>query len=105
MTSGGGGDVARVIVVAATNRPDVFDTALMRPGRIDRKIYVSPPDKASRKQILTLQLQKMPVERSMGEDGISELVEMSEGYSGAEVVAMATEAAMLAKARKQYHSL
>lgn len=95
-TNGGGGDVARVIVVAATNRPDVLDTALMRPGRIDRKIYVSPPDQASRRQILTLQLQKMPVERSMGEDGILELVEMSEGYSGAEVVAMATEAAMLA---------
>eukprot|EP00596_Hydrurales_sp_CCMP1899_P010717 CAMPEP_0119054748 /NCGR_PEP_ID=MMETSP1177-20130426/75282_1 /TAXON_ID=2985 /ORGANISM="Ochromonas sp, Strain CCMP1899" /LENGTH=143 /DNA_ID=CAMNT_0007035099 /DNA_START=425 /DNA_END=852 /DNA_ORIENTATION=+ len=50
----------RVVVVAATNRPDMLDSALIRPGRIDRKIYVPPPDDESRAQILSIQLSKMP---------------------------------------------
>jgi AAA family ATPase len=92
-----GGGAGRVIVVAATNRPDVLDAALMRPGRIDKKIYVPPPDEASREQILRLQLGKMPVEPGvLSDDGISQLVGLSDGYSGAEVVALASEAAMLA---------
>jgi AAA family ATPase len=90
--------VSRVILVAATNRPDMLDAALMRPGRIDRKIYVPPPDEASREQILRLQLGKIPCEEGILTDGASmeRLVQLTDGYSGAEVVALATEGAMLA---------
>jgi AAA family ATPase len=85
----------RVVVIAATNRPDMLDSALMRPGRIDRKVYVPPPDKESREQILNLELRKMPLDSTV-EGVISDVVDKSEGFSGAEVVAISQEAAMLA---------
>ena len=86
-----------MIVVAATNRPDVLDAALMRPGRIDRKIYVSPPDEASREKILMLQLQRMPLEKSvLSAESIKKRSECVRGLFGAKVVAMVTEAVMLA---------
>ncbi|KAJ1406879.1 P-loop containing nucleoside triphosphate hydrolase protein [Ochromonadaceae sp. CCMP2298] len=56
------GGAGHVVVVAATNRPDMLDPALVRPGRIDRKIYVPPPDAQSRAQILRMELRKMPLE-------------------------------------------
>ncbi len=91
---------SRVIVVAATNRPDMLDPALMRPGRVDRKVYVPPPDEGSRKQILELELSKMPISESGDGDGrvvdISYLVKGTLGFSGAEVVAVCQEAAMVA---------
>ena len=83
----------RVILVAATNRPDMLDLALLRPGRIDRKVYVPPPDSDSRSQILSLELKKMPCDASVD---IKELTGLSAGFSGAEVVAVTAEAAMLA---------
>ena len=89
----GAATASQVILVAATNRPDVLDKALMRPGRIDRKVYVPPPDAASREAILRLEMKKMPVCDTVD---MSELVEVTEGFSGAEVVAVTTEAAMLA---------
>ena len=52
----------RVVIVAATNRPDLLDPALMRPGRIDRKVYVPPPDLASRREILAIALRGVPTE-------------------------------------------
>lgn len=52
----------RVVVVAATNRPDLLDPALMRPGRIDRKVYVPPPDLRSRREILAIALRGVPVD-------------------------------------------
>eukprot|EP01034_Spumella_vulgaris_P022298 gene22298-28414_t len=88
----------QVIVLAATNRPDMLDAALIRPGRIDRKIYVPPPDSLSREQILRIELRKMPVRDNP--DGspldLPRLVRLSEGFSGAEIVAVTSEAAMLA---------
>ena len=84
---------SQVILVAATNRPDVLDKALMRPGRIDRKVYVPPPDAASREAILRLEMRKMPVCATVC---LAELVAATAGFSGAEVVAVTTEAAMLA---------
>ena len=48
-------------VVAATNRPDVIDKALMRPDRLDRKLYVPPPDVSAREKIFEMQLKRMPV--------------------------------------------
>ena len=86
-------DSQRVIVVAATNRPDMLDAALIRPGRIDRKVYVPPPDKLSREQIFRLELRKVPTASDIN---LSFLTELSDGFSGAEVVAVCTEAAMLA---------
>ena len=85
----------RVVVVGATNRPDLLDIALTRPGRIDRMIYVGPPDAASRAQILRITLQK-----SSGSTGIdiSSLADdgVTGGFSGAEMVAICRDAALLA---------
>mmetsp|Transcript_10442 Transcript_10442/g.15890 ORF Transcript_10442/g.15890 Transcript_10442/m.15890 type:complete len:808 (+) Transcript_10442:31-2454(+) len=83
----------RVVVVAATNRPDMLDSALMRPGRIDRKIYVPPPDNESRKQIFCNSLKTIPTASDIDVD---KLVFLSDGFSGAEVVATCTEAAVYA---------
>lgn len=96
-----------VIVIAATNRPDLLDPALMRPGRIDRKIYVPPPDNLSRKQIFQHYLGRIPCllqsddELSVEELHpdmivIDELVNLTKGFSGAEVVACCTEGSILA---------
>jgi SpoVK/Ycf46/Vps4 family AAA+-type ATPase len=82
-----------VIVIAATNRPDLLDSALLRPGRFDRKIYVPPPDDASRLQILEINLKPLPLASDVC---VSSLVDASIGFSGAEVASMCSEAAMLA---------
>jgi len=71
----------QVVMVAATNRPDLLDPALLRPGRIDRKIFVSPPDEASREQILRLSLKKVPLLFDI-EDIIVSLVSSTSGFSG-----------------------
>lgn len=72
----------RLVVVAATNRPDVIDPALLRPGRLDRLVYVPPPDTPSRREILRLSLAKVP--KGVDVDP-GELAERTEGFSGAEV--------------------
>ncbi|RDL31428.1 AAA family ATPase-like protein [Venustampulla echinocandica] len=72
-----------VTVLAATNRPQVLDLALIRPGRFDQLIYVPPPDLAGREAILRVKQRKM----DMGDDvDIPELAKLTEGYSGAELV-------------------
>lgn len=81
-----------VVVIAATNRPDCIDKALLRPGRIDRIIYVPLPDYDTRHQIFEIQLKKIPCEGV----SIDDLAEKTAGYSGAEIVAVCTEAAMTA---------
>ncbi|KAG0036591.1 spermatogenesis associated protein 5 [Podila clonocystis] len=87
--------LVNVTVVAATNRPDIMDPALMRPGRIDRILYVSPPDLASRTEILRLQIETKKM--ACGPDVVvADLALRTEGCSGAEVVALCQEAAMKA---------
>lgn len=81
-----------VTVVAATNRPDYLDEALLRPGRFDRLIYVSPPDLEARIQILEIQKKKMPFESTLN---ISSIAEQTENYTGAELVSLCQEAAMI----------
>lgn len=82
-----------VTILAATNRPEVIDPALMRPGRLDRLIYVSPPDTAARLKILEIQFRKM----SIAEDvDVGKLAALTDGCSGAEVVSLCQEAGMLA---------
>ncbi|KAF8931971.1 P-loop containing nucleoside triphosphate hydrolase protein [Dissophora ornata] len=87
--------LVNVTVVAATNRPDIMDPALMRPGRIDRILYVSPPDLASRREILRLQIHSKKMACDTDVD-IELLAVQTEGCSGAEVVALCQDAAMKA---------
>ncbi|KAM6980814.1 ATPase family gene 2 protein homolog A [Aplochiton taeniatus] len=82
-----------VTVLAATNRPDMIDKALMRPGRLDRIIYVPLPDEATRREIFTLQLRGMPVDQDLSVDY---LVTRTQQYSGAEIAAVCREAGLLA---------
>ncbi|XP_076374339.1 ATPase family gene 2 protein homolog A isoform X2 [Megalopta genalis] len=82
-----------VTLVAATNRPDKIDKALLRPGRLDRIIYVPLPDNETRQEIFDIKLRKMPISDSVK---IQDLVEITEGYSGAEIQAICHEAAMKA---------
>ncbi|KAF9517268.1 hypothetical protein BS47DRAFT_1314561 [Hydnum rufescens UP504] len=84
-------DLVGVIVVAATNRPDVLDPAMMRPGRLDRILYVGPPDLESRREILRIRTSKMAVDPDLS---IEDLAWMTEGCSGAEIAAMCQEAAL-----------
>ncbi|XP_005386812.1 PREDICTED: spermatogenesis-associated protein 5 isoform X2 [Chinchilla lanigera] len=82
-----------VTILAATNRPDRIDKALMRPGRIDRIIYVPLPDAATRREIFNLQFNSMPISNEVDLD---ELILQTHTYSGAEIVAVCREAALLA---------
>ncbi|XP_068797729.1 ATPase family gene 2 protein homolog A isoform X9 [Struthio camelus] len=82
-----------VTILAATNRPDMIDKALLRPGRIDRIIYVPLPDAATRAEIFKLHFQSMPVSNEIC---LTELVQNTQKYSGAEITAVCREAALLA---------
>ncbi len=84
-------DLKQVVVVAATNRPDVLDPALLRPGRFDRVIYVPPPDVESREQILRVHLKDKPLAPSLD---IADIAQRTEGYSGADLASLCYEAAM-----------
>lgn len=89
------GKKQRVVVVCATNRPDLLDSALLRPGRIDRMIYVGVPDLESRRKILEISLQKKACSNDID---FSKLAEdnVSGGFSGAELVGACRDAALLA---------
>jgi transitional endoplasmic reticulum ATPase len=82
-----------VVVLAATNRPDLVDRSLLRPGRFDRLIYIPLPDIASRKNIFQIQLSKMPVS---GNVTIEWLAKVTENYTGADIETLCREAGMLA---------
>ncbi len=82
-----------VVVIGATNRPDILDPALLRPGRFDRLVYVRPPDKRSRLAIFKIHTRSMPLADDVD---LEELAEMSEGYVGADIEAICREAVMLA---------
>lgn len=83
-----------VVIVAATNRPDEIDPALLRPGRLDRHIFVGPPDFEARLQILRKNTQKFNLEDS--ESILRDLAIKTEGCSGAEVVLLCQEAGLAA---------
>ena len=80
-----------VVVMAATNRPDMLDPAVLRPGRFDRMIYVPSPDLASLKEIFKIHARSMPLSRDVD---LEELARKAQGYSGADVEAICREAAM-----------
>ncbi|KAK9446999.1 P-loop containing nucleoside triphosphate hydrolase protein [Limtongia smithiae] len=80
-----------VVVLAATNRPEVLDPALLRPGRIDRLVYVSPPDAQSRKSIFEITFRGMSVAEDVD---VANLVIATEGCSGADIAALCQEAGL-----------
>ena len=82
-----------VVVIAATNRPDMVDPALMRPGRIDRILYIPNPDKDARQAILKIHTRGMP----LGEDvDMDKLAELMENYNGADIAATCQAASQVA---------
>jgi transitional endoplasmic reticulum ATPase len=86
-------DLRGVVVIGATNRPDIIDEALLRPGRFDRILEVRPPDKDARKQIFQIHTKKKPLESNVN---IDKLVEMTDGMTGADIAAIVNAAAMTA---------
>ncbi|MEM4353045.1 MAG: AAA family ATPase, partial [Candidatus Caldarchaeum sp.] len=82
-----------VVIMGATNRPDILDPALLRPGRFDRVLYVPPPDKASRLAIFKIHTREMPLDSDVD---LEALASITEGYTGADIEAVVREAAMLA---------
>ncbi|TLZ81997.1 MAG: AAA family ATPase, partial [Methanobacteriota archaeon] len=86
-------ELHNVTVIAATNRMDLVDTALLRPGRFDRHIYIAPPDLATRKAILEIHTRKKPIAKDVDLDDIAR---RTDKYTGAELAAVANEASMLA---------
>ena len=80
-----------VLVIAATNRPDMIDPAILRPGRFDRRVYVPPPSYEARLMILEIKTEGMPLDKSVK---IKELATKMDGYSGADIESVAREAAM-----------
>ncbi|EJU00500.1 transitional endoplasmic reticulum ATPase [Dacryopinax primogenitus] len=86
-------ELVGVTIVAATNRPDVIDSALMRPGRLDRILYVGPPDLEARMEILKIRTAKMAVEPGID---FHDLAVKTTGCSGAEIAALCQEAALAA---------
>ena len=86
-----------VVVIAATNRPDIVDPALLRPGRFDRIVYVPPPDKEARKEIFKIHLRNTPLADDVDLDLLSE---KTEGYTGADISALCREAVLAALREK-----
>jgi len=79
-----------ILVIAATNRPDIIDPAVLRPGRFDRLIYVPSPDEGARLQILKIHTRGMPLKNV----DVTDLAKMTAGYSGADIEALCREAGL-----------
>ena len=86
-------ELRNVVVLAATNRPDIIDPALLRPGRFDRVIEIRPPNREARKEIFKIHLREKPLAPSVNLDT---LAEKTDGLVGAEIEAVCREASMLA---------
>lgn len=86
-------DLAEVVVIGATNRPDIIDPALLRPGRFDKLLLTPPPNEKGRLEIFKIHTKTMPLAKDVG---ITELAKKTDGYVGADIEAVCREAAMLA---------
>lgn len=80
-----------VLVLAATNRPEAMDPALLRPGRFDQVLYVGPPDQSAREAVFNVHLKGLTVAADVD---IPELAKVADGYSGAEIKAICNEAGL-----------
>jgi len=94
----GFGTQTNVIVIAATNRPDVLDTALLRPGRFDRKVVLDRPDVNAREEILKVHIRGKPLAVDVR---ISDLAKLTPGFAGADLENLVNEAAILAARRNK----
>ncbi len=86
-------DMKDILVVAATNRPDMLDTALLRPGRFDRILLVNAPTLEGREKIFEVHTKEMPLNKDVK---LKELAKETDGFTGADIEALAREAAMVA---------
>jgi len=86
-------DLNDILVIAATNRPDLLDTALLRPGRFDKILLVNSPEEIGREMILKIHTEKMPLAKDVR---IKDIAKKTIGYTGADLEALVREAAMLA---------
>jgi transitional endoplasmic reticulum ATPase len=84
--------LTNVVVIGATNRPDIIDPALLRPGSFDRILYVAPPDRDSRLQIIKIHTKKKPLDKDMN---LEEIADKTEGYTGADIASLSSAAVML----------
>ncbi len=87
-----------VIVIAATNRPDVLDPALLRPGRFDRRVVMDLPDIKEREEILKIHMKNKPMEKNVD---VRQLAERTSGFSGADLANLVNEAAILSVRREK----
>jgi len=85
-------ELRNVVIIAATNRPDIVDPALLRPGRFDRMLLVPPPDLEARKQIFRIHTKKTPLAEDVKPD---EFARKTEGYTGADIASICNTAVML----------
>src|SRR5881409_1740139 len=86
-------ELRNVVIIAATNRPDIIDSALLRPGRFDRLLFVPPPDLEARKQIFKIRTKKTPLDEDVELD---DLARKTEGYTGADIASVCNTAMMSA---------
>ena len=86
-------ELRKVVVIAATNRPDLVDPALLRPGRFDRLIYVPPPDYKARVEIFKIHTRDKPLAKDVD---LEELAKRTEGYTGADIASLVNTAALIA---------
>ena len=89
---------AKVIVMAATNRPDVLDPALLRPGRFDRRVTIDLPDRKDREEILKVHARKKPLQEDIN---LEIVAQRTPGFSGADLYSLMNEAAILAAREKR----
>ncbi|KAM7379906.1 hypothetical protein PAMP_005414 [Pampus punctatissimus] len=86
-----------VVVLAGTNRPDILDPALMRPGRFDRQIYIGPPDIKGRASIFKVHLRPLKLEAVMDKEALArKMAALTPGFSGADIANVCNEAALIA---------
>lgn len=85
-------DLSNVTIMAATNRPDIIDPALLRPGRLDRKIFIGIPNRDARLQILKIHTAEMP----LGDVNLEDIADRTHGYVGADLAELCREAGMCA---------